>query len=154
MTENRDVWKRTVRAILIGVAVFLFCLVAGSIAGWAMALATNYMFGGMGFNMQVRAPLAYKALMYCLSLYLPFLMLTVIVASLRRLPGRGLPASLAYLTYSGQLFANGMYHARGMQIESRPFYALVLFVPAVVIIALGRLVSRRSIPVIMREQQP
>lgn len=155
MTHNTAVRKGVrMRTTLIIVGLFLFCMVVGNLAGAILALATNYIFGGMGFNLQVQAPLAYKALMYCIALYPPFLTLTVITASLRRLPGRGLPASMAYLVTVCLCFFSGTYLARGMEIESRPTYALVLFVPAAVIIAVGLLLSRRRRPDITQEQQP
>lgn len=134
---------KNMRATLIVIAVFIFCLVAGMLAGLPLALATNYLFGGMVFGLQARVPLAYKALMYCSSLYLPFLALTVIAATWRRLPGRGLMAGLAYQTVATFLFATETYMARGMEMDSRLAYALTLFVPAAVFIALGYVVSRR-----------
>jgi hypothetical protein len=91
--------------------------------------------------LQTSAPLAYKCLLYACGLYIPFLALTYITSAVRSIPGRGLPAVLAYLALVTPLFAKGMFLIRGMDIESRTTYFCVLFVPVIALVAFGQLAA-------------
>ena len=128
------------RRMLAVLGLYLLCLLAGIFAGMLLGVAVGSYTG----SMQYESPFAYKGLMYGCYLYVPFLVLTLVTAAFHQLPGRGLLAGLAYLALCVYLFTLKLWPARGMEMESRVDYALVLFVPAAFILLLGYLVARKA----------
>jgi len=121
------------RSLLVFVLAFVLCLFVGFAVSLVGALVCNLVAGGV----QTRFPGVYKALMYASSLYGTFLVLTIITAMVRSVPSRGLPAILAYIAIAAHLFVNDMFLAMGMEIDSRPIYAVMMFAPVVVYVILG-----------------